>query len=40
MDKRELAVLGVGNEIWPPSPSGHPCDSQQGQELTKCGLNW
>lgn len=21
-------------------PLGHPCDSQQGQELTKCGLNW
>lgn len=32
MDKRELAVLGVGNEIWTLSPLGHPCDSQQGQE--------
>lgn len=40
MDKRRLAVLGVGNEIRTPSPLGHPCDSQQGQELTKCGLNW
>lgn len=40
MDKREVAVLGVPNEIWTLLLLGHPCESQQGQELTKCGLNW
>lgn len=36
MNKRRLAVLGVGNETGTSSPSGHLCDSQQ----TNCGLNW
>lgn len=40
MDKRELAVLGVPNEIWSSLLLGHPCESQQGQEPTKCSLNW
>lgn len=40
MDKGELDFLGVPNEIWTPLLLGHPCESQQGQELAKCGLNW